>query len=98
MRSLSERMARLTPAQRAVLEARMRTGAAQKITRLPHGTLAPASFGQNRLWFMERLVPGMRAYHGANLVRLRGPLDHDALASALKLAVQRHDSLRMRFE
>ena len=36
---------------------------------------APASPGQERLWFLDQLAPAAAAYHVAWAVRLAGPLD-----------------------
>ena len=59
--------------------------------------LRPASFAQQRLWFLEQLEPGNAAYNLASAFRIRGILDIDALARALQTIVQRHDSLRTTF-
>ena len=59
--------------------------------------LRPASFAQQRLWFLEQLEPGNAAYNLASAFRIRGTLDIDALARALQTIVQRHDSLRTTF-
>ena len=57
----------------------------------------PISFAQERIWFVEQLQPGTTAYLISVAVRLRGPLDVDALRLALDDLAQRHDSLRMCF-
>jgi amino acid adenylation domain-containing protein len=55
------------------------------------------SFGQERLWFIDRLRPDTRFVNGATYV-LRGPLDVDALRRAVAEVVRRQDSLRTVFE
>jgi amino acid adenylation domain-containing protein len=55
---------------------------------------APASFAQERLWFIEQLQPGNSAYVGTIALTLRGMLDVDALRSALAEIVRRHEVLR----
>lgn len=50
--------------------------------------------GQQRLWFLEQLHPGLPAYNAAEAVRLLGPLNVDALASALNAIIDRHELLR----
>ncbi|MBW3570675.1 MAG: amino acid adenylation domain-containing protein, partial [Gemmatimonadetes bacterium] len=39
----------------------------------------PLSFAQERLWFLDRLQPGLRSYNLATAQQLRGPLDAAAL-------------------
>ncbi len=67
----------------------------------PHDHLAVAtfvpSFAQERLWFMEQLIPGTAAYVIVTTVRLRGPLDYGLLQAALDAVARRHDSVRTRF-
>ncbi len=57
----------------------------------------PLSFGQERLWFLDRLAPDDPSYTMAGAVRLIGELDLAALASALAGLLARHESLRTRF-
>ncbi|MCL8017553.1 amino acid adenylation domain-containing protein [Streptomyces sp. AS02] len=52
---------------------------------------------QERLWIVERLTPGTSAYNIPLAVRLRGPLDRDALHRALQHVLDRHEALRTRF-
>ncbi|MFI1436644.1 amino acid adenylation domain-containing protein [Streptomyces lydicus] len=62
----------------------------------PDGRYAlPASFGQERLWFLSELDPQAHlAYHLVGGARLRGPLDTDALRQALDAVAPRHETLR----
>ena len=57
----------------------------------------PASFGQQRLWFLDQVVPGTAAYNLARAFRLVGSLDVIALTQALQTIVSRHESLRTIF-
>ncbi|ROO60684.1 amino acid adenylation domain-containing protein/natural product biosynthesis luciferase-like monooxygenase protein [Micromonospora sp. Llam0] len=57
----------------------------------------PASRGQARMWFLERLHPGQGTYNEAVTVRLDGPLDVSALRAALDRLVVRHAALRTVF-
>jgi amino acid adenylation domain-containing protein len=58
----------------------------------------PASFAQQRLWFLDRLESGRGIYNVPVATRLRGPLDVDALERALSQIVERHESLRTVFK
>ncbi|MEU0110930.1 MupA/Atu3671 family FMN-dependent luciferase-like monooxygenase [Streptomyces sp. NPDC006251] len=55
---------------------------------------APLSPGQERVWFLERLLPGRTAYNEIKAIRLDGPLDVPALRAALRGLVARHEGLR----
>ncbi|MDF0752669.1 amino acid adenylation domain-containing protein, partial [Marinobacter sp. 71-i] len=61
------------------------------------GDCSPASFSQQRLWFIEQLEPGNSAYHLPGAVRLEGTLDTTALQSAFDILAERHHSLRTGF-
>lgn len=60
-------------------------------------TRFPLSFGQERLWFIERMAPDAAAYNEAQAYRMRGALDLDALAAAFQGLVDRHETLRTAF-
>ncbi len=53
------------------------------------------SYAQQRLWFLDQIEPGSEAYVIAGALRIRGPLDEDALESAMGVIVARHESVRM---
>ncbi len=57
----------------------------------------PASFAQQRLWFLDRLEPGSPVYNLPTRVRLRGHLDRRALERGLEVIVHRHEALRTTF-
>ncbi|WP_412538001.1 amino acid adenylation domain-containing protein [Longispora sp. K20-0274] len=57
----------------------------------------PLSYQQERVWFMEQFAPGTTSYNIPVPLRLRGPLDPDALRAALAALPARHEALRMRF-
>ncbi|KAK5991451.1 Nonribosomal peptide synthetase dtxS1 [Cladobotryum mycophilum] len=56
------------------------------------------SFAQGRLWFLEQLYPGLTWYLMPNAIRLRGPLNLDALKITLEAIENRHETLRTTFE
>ncbi|WP_026410982.1 non-ribosomal peptide synthase/polyketide synthase [Actinomadura oligospora] len=59
--------------------------------------LVPASFAQQRLWFQDQLEPGSTDFNVPVALRLRGPLDADALGAAVDAVTERHEALRTRF-
>src|SRR5580658_4749042 len=61
-------------------------------------TSYPASFAQQRLWFLDQLEPGAAAYNLVRAFRITGLLDINALTSAVRAVVRRHESLRTVFE
>ncbi|MER5636064.1 MupA/Atu3671 family FMN-dependent luciferase-like monooxygenase [Kitasatospora sp. NPDC002227] len=57
----------------------------------------PLSFGQQRIWMLERIMPGRTAYNESKALLLEGPLDVTALRSAVRSLVARHECLRTVF-
>ncbi|MCG0068229.1 amino acid adenylation domain-containing protein [Streptomyces tricolor] len=57
----------------------------------------PLSYAQERLWFLDQADPGTTAYVMPGGMRLRGPLDPEALGRALTEIVRRHEALRTTF-
>ncbi|MDP9841725.1 non-ribosomal peptide synthetase [Streptosporangium lutulentum] len=57
----------------------------------------PLSFAQERLWFLEQLVPGTAVQNVPLAARLRGPLDVSLLRAALNIVIRRHEVLRTVF-
>jgi amino acid adenylation domain-containing protein len=57
----------------------------------------PLSFAQERMWFLDRLLPGSALYTIAYRVRLHGAVDAEALRRALQDLVHRHEALRTVF-
>src|SRR5262249_28382114 len=60
-------------------------------------TSLPLSFAQQRLWFIDRFQPGSSLYNIPAAVRLRGPLDAEALRRAMQEVGNRHESLPTTF-
>jgi amino acid adenylation domain-containing protein len=57
----------------------------------------PLSFAQQRIWFLDRLLPGGSAYNMPAAVRLAGRLDVAALAASCAEIERRHEVLRTVF-
>ncbi len=58
----------------------------------------PASFAQQRLWFLDQFEPGTAAYNLPRVFRISGPLNVDVLTRAFHAVVERHASLRTVFD
>jgi amino acid adenylation domain-containing protein len=68
------------------------------LQRTPRDGAIPASFAQERLWFLAQLNRDNRAYNMPGALRLRGPLNAAVLQRAVQQIVGRHEALRTRFE
>ncbi|WP_028888243.1 non-ribosomal peptide synthetase [Tenacibaculum ovolyticum] len=56
-------------------------------------TLIPLSYGQQGMWFLDKLQ-GTREYHVSGGLRLIGTVDFKILETALKTIINRHEVLR----
>ncbi len=99
---LVKRFVRLPLQQREVFYQRL-LEKGMSFARLPIPTLregdapAPASYAQERQWFLWQLQPESSAYHICSVLRLEGALQPQALQASLDALVARHESLRTRF-
>src|SRR5579859_7807150 len=57
----------------------------------------PATFAQQRLWFLEQMQPGNLAYLIAWSIRFSGELNIDVLERSLNEMVRRHKVFRTTF-
>jgi amino acid adenylation domain-containing protein len=57
----------------------------------------PLSFAQERLWFLDRLMPGSPFYNLPAGVRLLGPVEFRALEECFNEILRRHEVLRTAF-
>ncbi|WP_162246743.1 MULTISPECIES: non-ribosomal peptide synthetase [unclassified Rhodococcus (in: high G+C Gram-positive bacteria)] len=60
----------------------------------PRPDVVPLAPAQQRLWISNRVDPGSTVYNLPLGLRLRGPLDVDALRAAVGDTVRRHETLR----
>jgi len=99
---IARQMAALSPAQRALLELRLKKSQREQSTHhniaAHHRQSAPLSYNQQGLWVLNQFMPGESVYHTPTAVRLTGPLNVDALQNALQSIVNRHDALRTVFK
>jgi amino acid adenylation domain-containing protein len=57
----------------------------------------PLSFGQQRLWIIDRLEPNSIAYNDSSLVLIEGKLNLAALEQSINEVIHRHEILRTSF-
>nr|WP_055501581.1 non-ribosomal peptide synthetase [Nonomuraea pusilla] len=103
MQSLAERIARLAPHERAVLERRLAARAATTpdqartapIPVRPPGAARVLSPAQESLWLRQHMDPAAPAGILLAGVRVRGELDLDRLRTSLRELAERHETLRM---
>ena len=57
----------------------------------------PLSFAQQRLWFLGQLIPDVALYNIPLTLKLKGPLNLNALEKAFNDLIRRHESLRTTF-
>jgi amino acid adenylation domain-containing protein len=58
----------------------------------------PASFAQERLWFLDQLDAGTAAYNLPRAFRIIGPLKADVLTQSFETVTRRHAALRTVFD
>ncbi|MGD1424879.1 amino acid adenylation domain-containing protein [Mycolicibacterium septicum] len=77
------------------LQSGERAGAALTVQQRP--AVLPLSYAQQRLWFLEQLQGPSPIYNMPTAFRISGPLDVEAMGSALVDVVGRHETLRTMF-
>jgi hypothetical protein len=97
--NITERLANLSPAKRALFEQRLQekglgTLAGRTIPLRASRELPPLSFAQQRLWFLSQLEPESCTYNETSALRLDGELNIGTLHSALNAIAERHEVLR----
>jgi amino acid adenylation domain-containing protein len=106
--SVADRIAALTPEQRALLEKlreKQRLAAARppQPPAVPRRSGAtgegdwPLSLDQERFWFMEQLSPSGAGLNISAATRMRGPVSVPVVAAALDEIVRRHAAWRTAF-
>src|ERR1044071_395731 len=69
----------------------------QPIAEERNASLRSASFGQQRLWFLNQLEPTSPSYNVPRVIRVEGRLNLEVLERTLDAIVARHESLRTHF-
>lgn len=94
---LAERIARLSPEQRALLEKRLLAAQPQptvpQISRHDPNAPAPLSSPQARLWLIQQLDPSLYLFNMPSVWHLRGLLNVPALEKSLDTIVARHEPM-----
>jgi len=97
---LTNKLAALSPAKRALLEQRLLQKGKQETakksivsSRANHDSI-PLSFAQQRLWFLDQLIPNTSLYNIPKALRIRGSLNVRALKKSIDTVVNRHEVLR----
>ncbi|MBW8873677.1 MAG: non-ribosomal peptide synthase/polyketide synthase [Acidobacteria bacterium] len=67
------------------------------IEPVPRDRDLPLSFTQQRIWFLDQLMPGSFTYNMPVVIRFRGPLDVATFGRCLDELVARHETLRTTF-
>ncbi len=107
--SLSERIARLSPEKRKLLERTLKATRSPSLntpvtrsepSRIPRRTSndsLPLSFAQQRLWFLDQFTSGNPFYNVSNALRLNFTVNVKAMEQSYNEAVRRHEALRTTF-
>ncbi len=97
--SVLERVAGLSPEKRRRLSQLLEQQRLAEIRSSPWAASSecPLSFGQQRLWFLDRLEPGSSVFNITAALHLMGALDVEALRRGFEEVVRRHEVLRTAF-
>ncbi len=102
--SVADRLARLTPRQRAALQRRLKQreegrSTEPELTRRT-GDRGRSALGldQERLWILDQLDPNRPTYNISSGMRFEGALDQEAFREAVAAVVRRHELLRSHIE
>ncbi|MFF5859654.1 condensation domain-containing protein [Streptomyces sp. NPDC012751] len=103
-RTVADRLARLTPQQRAALQRRLRAGEENPATepdltrRTGDRSVSPLGLDQERIWILDQLDPGRHTYNISTGLRFEGAFDEEAFREAVATLIRRHELLRSRVE
>ena len=97
----SRRLAELSPEKLMLLSGRLKSKRSESMqpiaprsTTLPY---VPLSCAQERLWFLDQLIPGATIYNMPIRFRFREALDITAMQRSLNEIVRRHEAIRTTF-
>src|SRR5262249_30785203 len=100
--TIMKRFAELSPEQRKLFEKLLAHDQAANsngfgIAKRVAGEAISLSFAQQRLWFLDQLLPGNPLYNIPSALRLSSPLNPTVLEQSLNEVVRRHEALRTSF-
>ena len=104
MKNITQRIANLSPAKRALLEQQLQKKKALQakqeniISPRKNGGDAPLSFSQQQIWLLDQFEPGNSVYNRPTFIRLAGTLNLPALEKSLNEIIGRHEILRTSFD
>ena len=96
-------LATISDAKRALLQKYLRgevdddLTSSRSIARRSRATAPQLSFAQERLWFLDQLLPDSPLFNVPIAVRLSTPFDLSALQRSLKEIARRHEVFRTTF-
>jgi amino acid adenylation domain-containing protein len=101
--SLEQRIAELSSEKRALLQAlvrknKMADSRPSAIPRRQPSNALPLSYAQERLWFLDQLMPGNAFFNLTSAYRMKDHVEIAALERSLNEVVRRHESLRTTFQ
>ncbi|MFE1744075.1 amino acid adenylation domain-containing protein [Coleofasciculus sp. H7-2] len=102
MSEITQRIAQLSPAKRALLEQKLqeksaKSNAKQSISKRTSENSASLSFSQERMWLLDQFEPENPAYNRPSNIHLVGRLNVAALEQSLNEIVRRHEIFRTSF-
>jgi amino acid adenylation domain-containing protein len=107
MNDIEQRIAALSPAQRALFEQRLKQkglgskNVSTQVSVIPKRQISdapPLSLAQERFWLMHQLESDIHLYNESNLFRFTGQLNGEALEKSLNEVIKRHEILRTNFQ
>ncbi len=102
MKDFAERIAALSPEQRALFEKRLKQkglNSLRKRSLSKRTASAPLilSVAQERLWFLHQWQPDIPLYNESSLLRLTGQINSAVLEYSINEIIKRHEILRTSF-
>ncbi|MGI8500285.1 MAG: amino acid adenylation domain-containing protein [Hassallia sp.] len=102
MNDISQRIAALTPEQRALLELRLKQKNLQQnkltsIAKRKGNDALYLSLIQERFWLLQQLQPNLSSYNESNLLKITGNLNKIVLEKSLNKIIERHEIIRTSF-
>jgi amino acid adenylation domain-containing protein len=69
----------------------------QGIHKSPQVNRLPLSYPQENIYFIQKLFPACRAYHGRSLIHFKGDVEVKRIEQSLAAMIQRHEIYRTTF-